>query len=560
MRFLALFICYGVASAQIANLTTNADGSTVWFDTPLPRKTIDEPEQGRIYRLDAAGLQLIASTPRRDPSLPSGLVPLPPNTYFTNYFDLHAPQSGRDTLLYQGRAICFRCTPAGTSLTIRYTLTNTNGILRTGMGEARLSRNGRYILASSGFPYESYIVDTEDPNAIPATATTSTAPAAGSRIIADNGTAVLPGFNGVTLQLLTPAKRTEVRIPSASDYAWFYEPSIDASGKAVLYTLRGIPGPITLRIFRLDDRRDTHVHTCQPRCESTSINADGDTVYFLENQQLTRADAATAQSRRLTNEPHGVLRYTASDDGKVAWYVNGMGQLRRLDTASGGAETYIESTPALTNTGALTLTPGSLATLTGEGLSSAAAQAQHLPLPTQLANTTVSVNGIPSPIHSISPTSITIQTPWNAPAAPLEVKLETTSNSPFRATARATFPAEAIAPAFLPLQPGIYAIHETFDALVTSDNPARPGEYIHLYATGLGPVTLPVETGAASPLNATLRNTINCTTPIVFAGLAPTLVGIYQITVRVAASDRGEGFLTCQVASKSAFAAFPILR
>ncbi|MFN7934974.1 MAG: IPT/TIG domain-containing protein [Bryobacteraceae bacterium] len=559
MYFLALFIC-GIVHAQIANLTTNDDGSVVWFDTSLPRKNIDEPEQGRIYRLDSSGLQLLASVPREDPALPPVTIPLPPNSYFTNYFDLSAPQSGNTTLLYHARAICFRCTPAGIALTQRYTLTNANGTLRTGTGEARLSRNGRYLLVLSGFPREFYVVDTENPLIPPVTAATPLPPTGPARVIADNGTAVLPGFDGVTLQILSLTKRTELRIPSTSDSAWFFDPSIDAAGSTVLYTLRGAPGPITLRVLRLNDNRETLVHTCAPTCQDASLTAAGDAVFFLENRQLFRTESTAPSSRRLTNEPSGVLRYVASGNGNIVWYVNGAGQLRRHDVIAGLSETLVNSTPGVSNPGTVTLVPGSLVTLTAEGLATANHQAQQTPLPTELAGVRVRINQQPAAIHSLSPTSITFQTPWNITPAPHEVSIETASDSPFRTTARATFPVEAVAPAFLPLQPGVFAIHENWDAFVTPANPAREGEYVHLYATGLGAVNMPVDNGAPSPPNATLQRSINCTMPVLYAGLAPALVGVYQITVRAANTIRNEGYLTCEVEARTALAVLPVLR
>src|SRR6516164_346343 len=50
-------------------------------------------------------------------------------------------------------------------------------------------------------------------------------------------------------------------------------------------------------------------------------------------------------------------------------------------------------------------------------------------------------------------------------------------------------------------------VHQDFSGPITSDKPARSGEIIHLYASGLGPVTPPVPDGAtapASPLSRTL--------------------------------------------------------
>jgi uncharacterized protein (TIGR03437 family) len=88
------------------------------------------------------------------------------------------------------------------------------------------------------------------------------------------------------------------------------------------------------------------------------------------------------------------------------------------------------------------------------------------------------------------------------------------------------------------------AAHENFGSLITPDQPARAGEIIHLYAQGLGPVTPSVEDGnpaPSSPLSRT-QNAVTCElsngslrTPadVLFSGLAPGLVGIYQLDVRL---------------------------
>jgi len=70
-----------------------------------------------------------------------------------------------------------------------------------------------------------------------------------------------------------------------------------------------------------------------------------------------------------------------------------------------------------------------------------------------------------------------------------------------------------------------------------------PSEYIVIYSSGLGATDIPVASGAASPSNPpanvadppvlTLNgNSIN----ILFAGLTPGLVGLYQVNFQVPAT------------------------
>jgi uncharacterized protein (TIGR03437 family) len=81
--------------------------------------------------------------------------------------------------------------------------------------------------------------------------------------------------------------------------------------------------------------------------------------------------------------------------------------------------------------------------------------------------------------------------------------------------------------------------------LVDAAHPAMPGDVIQIYCTGLGPVTSQPATGSAAltdPLSMT--TTIPSATigetpaPVLFSGLAPGYVGLYQVNVQVPAGTR----------------------
>lgn len=76
--------------------------------------------------------------------------------------------------------------------------------------------------------------------------------------------------------------------------------------------------------------------------------------------------------------------------------------------------------------------------------------------------------------------------------------------------------------------------------LARPGSPATRGQIASLYATGLGPVTNQPATGGESPYSpfaltqATPRVTVGAVNAeVFFAGLAPTLVGVYQINFRI---------------------------
>jgi uncharacterized protein (TIGR03437 family) len=80
-------------------------------------------------------------------------------------------------------------------------------------------------------------------------------------------------------------------------------------------------------------------------------------------------------------------------------------------------------------------------------------------------------------------------------------------------------------------------------AVVSEENPARPGDALVIYATGLGVTTPSVEAGDPGPseplAEAVLRPEISLdgdALQVDYAGLAPGQVGVYQLNVRISGS------------------------
>jgi uncharacterized protein (TIGR03437 family) len=83
-------------------------------------------------------------------------------------------------------------------------------------------------------------------------------------------------------------------------------------------------------------------------------------------------------------------------------------------------------------------------------------------------------------------------------------------------------------------------LHSDF-TFVNSAAPARPGETLVIYATGLGSVQVFVKTGDKAPSSAPLATTVvipsvsmgGLNAAVAFSGLAPGFVGVYQVNVVV---------------------------
>jgi uncharacterized protein (TIGR03437 family) len=87
----------------------------------------------------------------------------------------------------------------------------------------------------------------------------------------------------------------------------------------------------------------------------------------------------------------------------------------------------------------------------------------------------------------------------------------------------------------------VIAQHLGDNSLITETSPAMPGGYVVFYVAGMSLTSPAVSSGTASPstnlpaLLDTPTLTLNGVpvTNILFAGLTPTLVGLYQVDLRV---------------------------
>ena len=141
------------------------------------------------------------------------------------------------------------------------------------------------------------------------------------------------------------------------------------------------------------------------------------------------------------------------------------------------------------------LAPGGIASIFGSNFADSAMQAESLPLPTTLGGIHVRFNGIDAPIFSVSPTQLNVQVPFEVTgySASMEVEKEITQGSTKRSVVSAAVPVGLAngAPGLFSQDgtgsgPGVI-VHSDFTP-VTTDSPAKPGETLTAFATGLGTV------------------------------------------------------------------------
>jgi len=197
------------------------------------------------------------------------------------------------------------------------------------------------------------------------------------------------------------------------------------------------------------------------------------------------------------------------------------------------------------------LAPGSLLSLFGRNLAFQQEHASSCPLPRELSQTTLSLDGHPIPLLFVSPSQINSQIPYSASG---RVRLRVTNPN---GSSEIVVSLRESAPAILSVA-GKPAITHLTGEFVSNAAPAFPQEALSVYLTGLGPVDGDVAAGEAAPaqplMHATGVEQVRIggqTAKLLFAGLTPGVAGLYQLNI-VVPSTLEPGVYPLQVFSKGA--------
>jgi len=187
-----------------------------------------------------------------------------------------------------------------------------------------------------------------------------------------------------------------------------------------------------------------------------------------------------------------------------------------------------------------TMSPGLIASLFGTNLAGGTEAATRVPLPTTLANTQVLVNDAPAPLFYVSPTQINFQVPLFPSPVPSTIAVGVLSGGVRSASATTRVATES--PGIF-LSSGLPAILDASYSLVTRANPAKAGDVLQIFCTGLGATQPAVLAGQVAPSAEPLARVVASVgvqiggkqAVVYFAGLAPGFVGLYQVNVQVPA-------------------------
>ena len=248
--------------------------------------------------------------------------------------------------------------------------------------------------------------------------------------------------------------------------------------------------------------------------------------------QAKAGDGAIVSPAEAITDEEGVARF---------WWTPGRGPLHQLIvSAAASSVTAVALTkPYLAPSGVVNaasyqplLSPGVLASAFGANLAGGAELISSYPWPRSVAGVELRINGALAPLLAVSDRQINFLVPLETPPGEAEILVSTPLGE-----------SDVIRVSVMQSSPGIFFDPPSGTAAVlvagtgrsTLERPAAAGEYLEIYCTGLGPVEAP---------GGLLRRTLLAPRvfiagreipEVVYSGLAPGYLGLYQVNVRLPA-------------------------
>jgi len=546
-----LLLLAGSAFAQFSGLAPTDDGSQLYFVSTV--RLASELSQNlpatttAIYRIQAGVVQRIT-------------VPSPYSVGNPDLYQGNAQVSGDGNVFsyteYQG------C--VGGSYCITHPTMSDSPLTVGGKaygtpleGEAQISRNGRFVYnallyPASTYPAGSSVIELHDLE----TGTTvhpPVQPASSRQAVTSDGRVL--GFDPQTGALILWSTQGAQNLPTSEPPATAI---INDAGTWVVYQTAQTLETYHLRALQLSSGRDVLLASSGTGFDA-SISNDGNLVAYLAvpgigqvTQVLTVHPDGTGNAP-LTSFALAVDEAVIAGGGGTVFAVTGS-RVVAVDSQSGAVQELVGPTPVCT-AGFLALIPGSILPIRGSGLADST-EVAPVPLPPELDGVRVLAGGAPLPILSVSPSEVWFQVPFEL-ATGMTVSVGLENSSVFAGCPAVTVPVVERDPYFFD-SAMLIAAHQDWGSLVSLSSPALPGEVIHTYAVGLGAVTPAMATGIPAPLDSLFRlaGPFDCYVgygtggqplQVDFAGLAPGMIGIYQVDIQipVVAGDTSWIFVNC---------------
>jgi uncharacterized protein (TIGR03437 family) len=521
LTVLALLLCLP-CRPQFVELAATDDGSQLYLSSRLTLTDTPAAPEWRIYRLTMSSIGLFAER-----------GPLAYRNGSSSSAGARLPQVSGDgqVVAFTQDMICATAEPCQQALQRAEIRGPQPRIL--GQGEVQMSRNGRWAAVTDRWLEhpKATLFDLETGRSV----VLPGVPAFG-RSVASNGSVVLlPDPYGFVIKLWSDGQVSDLNL--GNGFA-----GISDDGLAVAYLRFRMPFSASLTVSHLVTGREVELQSVST--PGAMVWFDGMTndgryaLYRVSDQALEGipyvADSLTGESVRLTDELASTG--TISGYGNAVFLVMRDGRVMRVDLAGGRpvqTRTLVPPTPYVSNIGRGV--PGSLLRLEGT-LRGTVDELQGRIL----------LDERPVPVLFANEHTVGIQIPWEQrlPAWDVPFRLDVPSESPFRQRDLVWVAAASLS--FEPLDPGspvvfpFKAVRGDFSGVLTEQ--PKPGDVFHVYATGLGPVRGDVQTASPAPADRLLpvEAEVRCRfspyqsdAETLFAGLAPGMIGVYQITFRL---------------------------
>lgn len=269
--------------------------------------------------------------------------------------------------------------------------------------------------------------------------------------------------------------------------------------------------------------------------EQLALSDSGDRlVFFTRDQRLAVLDTAIGSVRFLPMPDRKPVALALSGNGRYVFLLTETNQLRRYDLDNGSQEEWIAALPEVMQSSVRfthaycplvcysseriwELAPSAIVVLYGAGLDQPGLTMvfDQTPVPLQQISNTQAWFQVPSQLRAPRPSKLRIQTPHPSPVLAFENQFQTVPSS----------------------ISCLGVLHQAFDRPVTAQDPAKPGNIIHVFLTGLPGVETfpdgqpnPVDRliGIADPPELWSKDPYE----VLFFGLAPGLIGMQQLDLR----------------------------
>jgi uncharacterized protein (TIGR03437 family) len=192
---------------------------------------------------------------------------------------------------------------------------------------------------------------------------------------------------------------------------------------------------------------------------------------------------------------------------------------------------------------AATVAPGGLLSLFGTNLAKVETDLsgwEGKTVPASLNGASVTIGGKPAPLLYVSNKQMNVQVPVDVGTGAQPVVV----NNGIGPSASFSVNVAQVAPQIF-FNPVAAVLKNADFSLVSAANPARAGDIVLVYATGLGTTTPAMPTGALAPATA-VANTAPVTATVggqdadvIYSIAAPGYVGLYQVAVRIPSGVSG---------------------